>query len=149
MWEYRKARWYCQASAVTTTEEDEQNRTGVVALGLQYEGRWMARVRGGAPNKSGDSPSWRRRCCKKVRVPVCKCVEIVERRRSALREKAFQPPSNPCRQHSSCDAKHKHACMHPLCYYNNTRPRHRPPPARHPASAQQRSHAVLPRSDRH
>ena len=68
----------------------------------------MARVRGGAPNKSGEAASWRRRCCKKVRVPVANVWRSWREGDPPCQKKAFQPPY---RQHSSCDVgKQTHAC---------------------------------------
>ena len=70
-------------------------------------------------------------------------------RRSALREKHSSLLSTAMRQHSSCDARTASKTCTLFCSCK-TRARHRIPPTRHSASAQQRFHAVclvLPRSD--
>lgn len=130
------------------------NRRPLATLGHEYEGRWMARVRGSASNKSGDTHPWRRRFCSESTRSCCKCVESVERGDPPCQSKAFafQPPSplrnKVMRQHASCDVTCKNCCTL-FCSYK-IRPRHCIPPARHSASAQQRFHAVClisPRSD--
>lgn len=140
-----------------THTKKEMNRRPLATLGHEYEGRWMARVRGSASNKSGDTHPWRRRFCSESTRSCCKCVESVERGDPPCQRKhsAFQPPLHPTankvmRQHASCDAR-CNKLLHALCDYR-MRPRHCIPPARHSASAHQRSHAaclISPRSDHH
>ena len=55
----------------------------------------MARVRGSASNKSGDSHPWRRRCCSESTRSCCKCVESVERGDPPCEESI--PASSPLR----------------------------------------------------
>lgn len=106
-----------------THTKKEMNRRPLATLGHEYEGRWMARVRGSASNKSGDTHPWRRRFCSESTRSCCKCVESVERGDPPCQRKhsAFQPPLHPTankvmRQHASCDAR-CNKLLHALCDY--------------------------------
>ena len=79
----------------------------------------------------------------------CKCVESVERGDPPCEKSIPASLSTAMRQHSSCDARTASKTCTLFCSCK-TRSRHRIPPTRHSASAQQRFHAVclvLPRSD--